>query len=374
MPGDRDLADRHRPARAPGRSVGGRGRRGDGRRGASPGGVSAVAGGGRRCVGELGLLGLELLLRSFWAWVVWMPVPHSWYTTNSRIRTPAADHEPAHRAEPSCERHAGTIVSRADRRRSAPRLGRPRHRHQVPSVIPMEPVVHLRAAVSLLGRFPALAGVDLDVDRGRDRAAPGPERGRQDHAAAHAAPGCCRWSRAPRSCWATTCATTAGRCGARSACSATPPCSTTSSPWPTTCASGPGPPGPTGRRRRRHGARSGLDGRLRDVRGRPAVGRPAPPGLASPCMVARRPELWLLDEPHAGLDADGPRPGRRAGPRGRGRRAPPCVVASHELERADALAGRGRSRSSAGIVTGRRRRPPPTAPPPDAADEVARVP
>jgi heme ABC exporter ATP-binding subunit CcmA len=29
----------------------------------------------------------------------------------------------------------------------------------------MEPVVHLRAAVSLLGRFPALAGVDLDVGR-----------------------------------------------------------------------------------------------------------------------------------------------------------------------------------------------------------------
>src|SRR5580765_3551049 len=30
----------------------------------------------------------------------------------------------------------------------------------------MEPVVHLRAAVSLLGRFPALAGVDLDVQPG----------------------------------------------------------------------------------------------------------------------------------------------------------------------------------------------------------------
>ena len=30
----------------------------------------------------------------------------------------------------------------------------------------MEPVVHFRAAVSLLGRFPALAGVDLEVQRG----------------------------------------------------------------------------------------------------------------------------------------------------------------------------------------------------------------
>src|SRR5262245_12372538 len=30
----------------------------------------------------------------------------------------------------------------------------------------MEPVVHLRGAVSVLGQFPALAGVDLEVERG----------------------------------------------------------------------------------------------------------------------------------------------------------------------------------------------------------------
>ena len=30
----------------------------------------------------------------------------------------------------------------------------------------MEPIVHFRGAVSLLGRFPALAGVDLDVAAG----------------------------------------------------------------------------------------------------------------------------------------------------------------------------------------------------------------
>src|SRR5215216_3841166 len=30
----------------------------------------------------------------------------------------------------------------------------------------MEPVVHLRGAVTLLGRFPALAGIDLDVAAG----------------------------------------------------------------------------------------------------------------------------------------------------------------------------------------------------------------
>src|SRR5690606_12294845 len=32
--------------------------------------------------------------------------------------------------------------------------------------IPMGPVVHLRAAVCLLGRFPALAGADLDAETG----------------------------------------------------------------------------------------------------------------------------------------------------------------------------------------------------------------
>src|SRR3954464_2144912 len=32
--------------------------------------------------------------------------------------------------------------------------------------VDMDPVVHLRSAVSLLGRFPALAGVDLDVAPG----------------------------------------------------------------------------------------------------------------------------------------------------------------------------------------------------------------
>src|SRR5689334_2559044 len=37
---------------------------------------------------------------------------------------------------------------------------------QVPFQGRMQPVIHLRSAVSLLGRFPALAGVDLDVDHG----------------------------------------------------------------------------------------------------------------------------------------------------------------------------------------------------------------
>jgi heme ABC exporter ATP-binding subunit CcmA len=51
-------------------------------------------------------------------------------------------------------------------------------------------------------------------------------------------------------------------------------------------------------------ARLGLDGRLRDVAvGRLSTGQRRRTSLA--CLLARRPELWLLDEPHAGLDKDG---------------------------------------------------------------------
>ena len=57
------------------------------------------------------------------------------------------------------------------------------------------------------------------------------------------------------------------------------------------------------------------------------------------CLIARRAELWLLDEPHAGLDAaardeldDVLRAAQQAGAT--------LMVASHELERAGALATR----------------------------------
>ena len=168
----------------------------------------------------------------------------------------------------------------------------------------MEPAVHLRGAVSLLGRFPALAGVDLDVDAGEVVLLQGPNGAGQDHPPAllrRAGPG------------------ERGR--------------------------GPGARATTSRRDRRSvrrrvgllghatglyddltvadnvrfwtraaGAdqadaeaameRLGLDGRLRDVPvGRLSAGQRRRTSLA--VMVARRPELWLLDEPHAGLDQDG---------------------------------------------------------------------
>ncbi|MDP1806082.1 MAG: ATP-binding cassette domain-containing protein, partial [Acidimicrobiales bacterium] len=85
-------------------------------------------------------------------------------------------------------------------------------------------------------------------------------------------------------------------------------------------------------------ARLGLDGRLADVVvARLSAGQRRRASLA--CLVARRPELWLLDEPHAGLDAagrnllDGIVQEAAAG-------GATVLLASHELDRAAAIATR----------------------------------
>ncbi|MGI8810756.1 MAG: heme ABC exporter ATP-binding protein CcmA [Acidimicrobiales bacterium] len=85
-------------------------------------------------------------------------------------------------------------------------------------------------------------------------------------------------------------------------------------------------------------ARLGLDGRLRDVpAGRLSAGQRRRVAVAS--VIARRPDLWLLDEPHAGLDAAGRNLldqlilDATAG-------GATVVLASHELDRAAALATR----------------------------------
>lgn len=57
------------------------------------------------------------------------------------------------------------------------------------------------------------------------------------------------------------------------------------------------------------------------------------------CLVARRAELWLLDEPHAGLDAAG-RDDLDATLREATLAGATIIVASHELDRAGALATR----------------------------------
>ncbi|CAB4860163.1 unannotated protein [freshwater metagenome] len=84
--------------------------------------------------------------------------------------------------------------------------------------------------------------------------------------------------------------------------------------------------------------RMGLSERLANVAvSRLSAGQKRRTALA--CLVARRAELWLLDEPHAGLDASG-RDELDATLRDATSAGATIIVASHELERAGALASR----------------------------------
>ncbi len=81
-----------------------------------------------------------------------------------------------------------------------------------------------------------------------------------------------------------------------------------------------------------------IDGRLADVPvSRLSAGQRRRTALAS--LIARRAELWLLDEPHAGLDADG-RDELDSVLRVAASSGATIVVASHELERAGSLSTR----------------------------------
>jgi len=85
-------------------------------------------------------------------------------------------------------------------------------------------------------------------------------------------------------------------------------------------------------------ARLGLDGRLRGVAvARLSAGQRRRTALAA--LVARRPRLWLLDEPHAGLDAAG-RDVLDQLVRDAVADGATVLFASHEADRAAALAGR----------------------------------
>ena len=77
-------------------------------------------------------------------------------------------------------------------------------------------------------------------------------------------------------------------------------------------------------------------------------------------MIARRPQLWLLDEPHAGLDQAGRDCGRRASSREAVAAGATVLFASHELDRANAVAHR--SVTVAGGIVQRRMRHRPDAP------------
>src|SRR4051812_8057684 len=203
----------------------------------------------------------------------------------------------------------------------------------------MEPVVHLRAAVSLLGRFPALAGVDLDVQPGEILLVQGPNG--------------------------------AGKTTLLRTCSGLLPVVSGEA-----VVLGFDLQDRTARRSlRRHVgllghatglyddltvadnvrfwakasgasdadataamAELGLDGRLASVVvARLSAGQRRRTSIAA--MLARRPELWLLDEPHAGLDQAGRDLIDDLVHDAAGKGAT-VLLASHEHDRAEALAGR----------------------------------
>jgi heme ABC exporter ATP-binding subunit CcmA len=201
----------------------------------------------------------------------------------------------------------------------------------------MEPVVHLRDAVALLGRFPALAGIDLDVARGDIVLLRGPNGAGKTtvlRALAGLVPVVRGEARVlghdlrvdPR-----PVRRRVGLLGHATGLLDDLTVVDNVTFW-----------GRATRARRADIDAAlglvGLAGRLRDVPvARLSAGQRRRTSLA--CLLARRPELWLLDEPHAGLDAEA-----RDLLDGLVRQAvdqgATVVLSSHELDRAEALAHR----------------------------------
>ena len=194
----------------------------------------------------------------------------------------------------------------------------------------MESAVRLRAAVTLLGRFPALAGVDLDISPGEIVLLKGPN-GAGKTTLLRLCAGLC--SLASGQGWVLGHDLSEERRMVRRPGGAA------------------GPPHRlyddltvaenVGFWAQAAGAdhadvaeameRLSLTGRLADTRaGRLSAGQRRRASIAS--LVVRRPELWLLDEPHAGLDQQ-TRDTVDSLVRGAAAAGATVVLASHELER-----------------------------------------
>ncbi|MGQ0833066.1 MAG: heme ABC exporter ATP-binding protein CcmA [Microthrixaceae bacterium] len=225
----------------------------------------------------------------------------------------------------------------------------------------MEPVVHLRGAVTLLGRFPALAGIDLDVAAGEIVLLRGPNgagkttllrlcagllplaRGEArvlDHDL-----GDRREARALRR--------RVGYLGHAAGLYDDLSVADNVRFWGRACGAAPTDIDAAL-------AACGLDGRLGALRvASLSAGQRRRTSIA--CVLARRPELWLLDEPHAGLDHAG-RDVLDDLVRRAVRDGATVVLSSHELDRSEALADR--VVNLAGGTTDISARPSPSTPEP----------
>ncbi|MDP1805585.1 MAG: heme ABC exporter ATP-binding protein CcmA [Acidimicrobiales bacterium] len=203
----------------------------------------------------------------------------------------------------------------------------------------MEPVVQLRGAVTLLGRFPALAGVDLEVAAGEIVLLRGPNGAgkttllrclagllpvvRGDalvlgHDLRHRAE-----ARALRP--------HVGLLGHASGLYDDLTVTDNVRFWGRAA-------GASGDDITQALAGCGLTGRLASVPvARLSAGQRRRTSLA--CLLARRPKLWLLDEPHAGLDQDG-RDTLDGLIRAAVAAGATVALSSHELDRAESLAHR----------------------------------
>jgi heme ABC exporter ATP-binding subunit CcmA len=212
----------------------------------------------------------------------------------------------------------------------------------------MDPVIRFRSAVALVGRFPVLAGVDLDVDRGEIVLLQG-ANGAGKTSLLRACAGLLRVATGeavvlgadlvadPRA--------VRRRVGLLGHATALyDDLSAADNVRFAVRASG--------RRTGRAGPaldRMGLTGRLASTPvGALSAGQRRRAALAA--LLARDPELWLLDEPHAGLDAEHRDllDGLVRDAVGRGATV---VIASHEQERSLSLAGRTVTLAGGVVVT-----------------------
>ena len=242
-----------------------------------------------------------------------------------------------------------------------------------PGALVVQPVIHLRAAVSRLGRFPALAGVDLDVVRGETVLLQGPNGAGKTtllRALAGLVPVVAGEAVVLGADLRTDPTAVRSRVGLLGHATALYDDLTVAENVHFWSRAG----GASTVEADRALALLGLDLRLASVPvARLSAGQRRRTALA--VVVARRPELWLLDEPHAGLDQSGRnivdgliRSATEAGAT--------VLVASHELERATAVTGRIVTLVGGLVVgdTATERSPVPLAPEPGANVEVTHVP